>query len=147
MSYEATSLPVPSSSPGTAAHAKAVPVTVAPHVPGQQSFFDLLWGHGAELPVYHIAYNQDAQRLFDHLEKPVPWGTQFELARGVTAEEWTWEDIVQKIDYFGGMKDADVLYKVRNIMRGVALGPGPYDDSIGYVFAFLTFSCLSITLL
>ncbi|KAK7450551.1 hypothetical protein VKT23_012860 [Stygiomarasmius scandens] len=134
--YGAASPPVTVSvsSSATAAHAKAVPVTAAPYVPGQQSFFDLLWGHGTELPVYQIAHNQDVQRLFDHLEKPVPWGTQFELARGVTAEEWTWEDVLQKIHYFGGMKDADVLYKVRNIMREVAFGPGPYDDSIGKEF-------------
>ncbi|THU93549.1 hypothetical protein K435DRAFT_967237 [Dendrothele bispora CBS 962.96] len=97
----------------------------------QPTFFDNLWGSGVHLPLFVIAHNPVVQRLFDDLEKPVAWGTQYELARGVTAKEWTWSNVEAEIEFFAGKEDKEVLHKVRDIMLHRAQGRSSWDDSIG----------------
>ncbi|THU92070.1 hypothetical protein K435DRAFT_672820 [Dendrothele bispora CBS 962.96] len=97
----------------------------------QRTFLDNLWGKGVHLPTFIIAHDKVVQRLFDDPEKPVAWGTQYELARGVTANEWTWSDVKAKIENFAGKKDEEVLHKVRGIMFDTTQRRGLWNDSIG----------------
>ncbi|KAF9479421.1 hypothetical protein BDN70DRAFT_692461 [Pholiota conissans] len=74
---------------------------------------------GTNLDISIIAHCPKTQKLLD--EKKVAWGTQFELARGVSAGSWTWSDVQSKIDQFTG-DNATAASKVPSIMlsRSVA---------------------------
>jgi hypothetical protein len=43
------------------------------------------------LQPHAIAYDHQAQQIMDELS--LAWGVQYELARGVTSEFWTWKDV------------------------------------------------------
>ncbi|KAJ3851289.1 RNA dependent RNA polymerase-domain-containing protein [Lentinula lateritia] len=68
-----------------------------------------------------IAHDKETQKLFDNPDGLVPWGAQYELARGVILREWTWEDVREKIHNFIGKSDADTMHSVCYIMKDVAL--------------------------
>ncbi|KAJ3861553.1 RNA dependent RNA polymerase-domain-containing protein [Lentinula novae-zelandiae] len=68
-----------------------------------------------------IAHDKETQKLFDNPDGLVPWGAQYELARGVILREWTWEDVREKIHNFTGKSDADTMHSVCYIMKDVAL--------------------------
>ncbi|KAF9471940.1 hypothetical protein BDN70DRAFT_868854 [Pholiota conissans] len=74
---------------------------------------------GTNLSISIIAHCPQTQKLLD--EKNIAWGTQFELARGVTAGSWTWSDVQSKVDHFPG-DNATTAIKVPSIMldRSVA---------------------------
>lgn len=68
-----------------------------------------------------IAHDKETQKLFDNPDGLVPWGAQYELARGVILREWTWEDVREKIHNFTGKSDADTMHSVCYIMKDVTL--------------------------
>ncbi|KAF5368411.1 hypothetical protein D9758_002239 [Tetrapyrgos nigripes] len=100
--------------------------------PVSSSFLHDFWHDTSQLPTHEIiAHNQEAQKFFDDWRKPVPWGVQFKLARGVSAGEWTWKAVREKIAHFQGTTDdrmGDI--KVKSIMKGWDL-KGPLDNAIG----------------
>ncbi|KAJ3821613.1 RNA dependent RNA polymerase-domain-containing protein [Lentinula raphanica] len=65
----------------------------------------------------NIAHDQETQKLFDDIRGPVPWGTQYELARGVILKEWTWEQVREKVHKFAGKSDAEVMHLVCYVMK------------------------------
>ena len=40
-----------------------------------------------------VAHSKDAQRLFDTI--PLSWGVQYEIARGVSRDLWSWETVIE----------------------------------------------------
>ncbi|KAJ3793160.1 RNA dependent RNA polymerase-domain-containing protein [Lentinula aff. detonsa] len=66
-----------------------------------------------------IAHDKETQKLFDNIKGPVPWGAQYELARGVILKEWTWEDVREKVHNFAGKSDAEVMHLVCYVMKDV----------------------------
>ncbi|KAJ3566178.1 hypothetical protein NP233_g7159 [Leucocoprinus birnbaumii] len=65
-----------------------------------------------------IAHSKQAQELMDKLR--LAWGVQYELARGVTLQEWTWENVCSVLrekpaDLTGA--NAEAAYKVRAVMQ------------------------------
>ncbi|TFK18696.1 hypothetical protein FA15DRAFT_243960 [Coprinopsis marcescibilis] len=61
-----------------------------------------------------IAHNQHAQSLLD--DARVEWGVQWEIARGVVKELWTWDDVIAGIPKLKG-SNADVACKVPQVLR------------------------------
>ena len=84
---------------------------------------------GEELDIAIIAHDSRIQKLFD--EQQISWGVQYELARGITAGQWTWEAIETKISELKG-PNAEVAYRIRNLMRDRDLRVAA-DLSIWYV--------------
>ncbi|KAI5998175.1 RNA dependent RNA polymerase-domain-containing protein [Pisolithus albus] len=68
------------------------------------------------LDPYIIAHDQRVQSLLD--KKRVPWGTIFELARGVTNGSWLWSDVTA--DYLDQLcgTNAETAPRVSQIMTG-----------------------------
>jgi hypothetical protein len=73
---------------------------------------------GSDLEPSFIAHDDEAQKLLDlnHIE----WGTQFELARGVSTGAWTWDQIHKHISGLGG-NNTKSAYKVPRVLRGGTL--------------------------
>ncbi|KAI6136111.1 RNA dependent RNA polymerase-domain-containing protein [Pisolithus sp. B1] len=68
------------------------------------------------LDPYIIAHDQRVQSLLDR--KRVPWGTIFELARGVTNGSWLWSDITgEYVDQLCGT-NAETAPRVSKIITG-----------------------------
>lgn len=68
------------------------------------------------LDPYIIAHDQYIQSLLD--KKRVPWGTIFELARGVTNGSWLWSDVTgERVDQLCGT-NAETAPRVSNVMTG-----------------------------
>lgn len=55
---------------------------------------------GTDLAETVIAHSDEIQRLFD--DNQIEWGTQYELARGVTTGTWAWEDVRARVKSFIG---------------------------------------------
>ncbi|KAF8910164.1 RNA dependent RNA polymerase-domain-containing protein [Gymnopilus junonius] len=70
---------------------------------------------GADLEPDLIAHDDETQRLMDSLM--IEWGTQYELARGVSQDTWTWADVRAHLQQLKG-KNVDSASKVQIIMRG-----------------------------
>ncbi|KDR85760.1 hypothetical protein GALMADRAFT_53536 [Galerina marginata CBS 339.88] len=51
----------------------------------------------------------------------IEWGTQFELARGVSTGAWSWADVREHVHELKG-PNADSAFKVQRVMRGRAVG-------------------------
>ncbi|KAF5383988.1 hypothetical protein D9757_006955 [Collybiopsis confluens] len=84
---------------------------------GPMEFMEYIWGKGSSmLQAFIIAHDTELQKLFD--ENKVPWLTQYELSRGRLRNEWTTNDIARKIKNYRRKKDAEVLARVKNIMKG-----------------------------
>lgn len=73
---------------------------------------------GAALNPVVIAHSRDAQKLMDDLD--LAWGAQYELARGVSLGQWTWEEVRkvlrEKSNEFRG-SNAETAFKVGALMR------------------------------
>jgi len=70
---------------------------------------------GTDLEQLFIAHDDEAQKLMDL--NGIEWGTQFELARGVSTGAWTWNDIHKHISGLGG-SNAKSACKVPRVLRG-----------------------------
>ena len=69
----------------------------------------------AEPGVYIISHDNTVQAWFD--EYRIPWGVQYEIARGVSAGSWTWEAVTrEKLSKLRG-RNSDSAPKVAAIMR------------------------------
>ena len=73
---------------------------------------------GTKLDSYTIAHCPTTQTMFEDLN--IAWGTQYELARGVTHGIWTWEQVREQAPNLTG-SNTTAAYKVRALMRGKAI--------------------------
>lgn len=65
-----------------------------------------------------IAHNTEVQRWFDELR--IPWGAQYEVARGVTDGRWSWSDVTRaKVGQLQG-KNAEAAPRVAAAITGVS---------------------------
>jgi RNA-dependent RNA polymerase len=55
----------------------------------------------------------------------IPWGVQFELARGVLAERWTWEHVTESVLERLKGSNAQAAPRINAVMSGTA----PRTDS------------------
>ncbi|RXW18376.1 hypothetical protein EST38_g7477 [Candolleomyces aberdarensis] len=73
---------------------------------------------GTELKPHIVAHDVRAQSLFDSLQ--IPWGVQFELARGVILGSknnyWTWGDVIEKVEQLRGTNEV-AAPKVPGVMK------------------------------
>ena len=68
---------------------------------------------GIDLDTSIIAHNAHIQALLD--KEQISWGTQFELARGVTTGRWTWDEVELNISNLKG-PNVQSAYRVQNVM-------------------------------
>lgn len=73
---------------------------------------------GTKLDSHIIAHCPTTQTHFENLS--IAWGTQYELARGVTHGTWTWEQVREQVPKLTG-SNTTAAYKVRAVMRGQAM--------------------------
>lgn len=71
---------------------------------------------GVDLETDFIAHDTRIQALLD--KEHISWGVQFELARGVTTSQWTWEQVESKIGGLTG-PSAKAAYRVRSVMLNI----------------------------
>jgi len=71
---------------------------------------------GVDLEIGFITHNKDIQALLD--EEQISWGVQYELARGVTTGQWTWDAVKSKIGALRG-PSVKTAYRVRSLMLNV----------------------------
>ncbi|EDR15354.1 uncharacterized protein LACBIDRAFT_301565 [Laccaria bicolor S238N-H82] len=71
-----------------------------------------------KLDSYIIAHCSTTQSIFE--DHNIAWGTQYELARGVTHCTWTWEQVREQVPNLTG-PNTTAAYKVRAVMRGKAI--------------------------
>ncbi|KAI0082129.1 hypothetical protein K474DRAFT_1655468 [Panus rudis PR-1116 ss-1] len=66
--------------------------------------------------VHSIAHNPQIQTLMDNAN--LAWGTQYEIARGVSDGRWKWEDVtVDKINRLKGT-NVEAAFKVEAVIKG-----------------------------
>ncbi|KAG6860856.1 hypothetical protein C0995_006720 [Termitomyces sp. Mi166 len=82
---------------------------------------------GQELEPHIIAHDKDIVVFMENHK--ISWGTQYELARGVTEGNWTWADVKVKIPQLCG-SNSEIAWKVRNIMLNRTQPPSAFDHSI-----------------
>lgn len=70
---------------------------------------------GIDLKPVIIAHDKETQVLLDRHQ--ISWGTQYELARGVSLGTWTWEEVKEKFRYLTG-DNAHAASQVQTVMRG-----------------------------
>ncbi|KAF8079235.1 RNA dependent RNA polymerase-domain-containing protein [Lyophyllum atratum] len=81
---------------------------------GGSALEDFLSGPlGVDLTPSIIAHNAEVQSLLDKAD--IAWGVQYEIARGISREYWTWADVKPKVEKLRGLNQ-DVAYKVSSIM-------------------------------
>lgn len=86
---------------------------------------------GTELRPVIIAHNKETQTLLDRFH--IAWGTQYELARGVSLGIWTWEEVKGKLRDVTG-DNAHAACQVQTVMRGrSAASANPSDFYLWYV--------------
>lgn len=86
---------------------------------------------GTNLKPVVIAHDKETQALLDRHQ--ISWGTQYELARGVSLGTWTWEEVKEKIKDLTG-DNAHAAFQVQIIMRGKpAASPNPSNFYLWYV--------------
>ncbi|KAF5368475.1 hypothetical protein D9758_002293 [Tetrapyrgos nigripes] len=95
------------------------------------SFSQELWNNISELPVFIIAHYPELQTLYDDPNNPVPWPVQYEIARGLLAQDWCLEEILDKIRHLQGETSADILHKLKMIIKGLKFVEGSGDNRIG----------------
>jgi RNA-dependent RNA polymerase len=82
-----------------------------------------------------VAHDRVAQELMDNYD--LPWGVQYELARGVTRGWWQWSDIVpEKIGKFKAVKDQKMA---PSYVTEIMLGRKPVNRNIELWCDFLSF--------
>ncbi|KAH9176853.1 RNA dependent RNA polymerase-domain-containing protein [Lactarius sanguifluus] len=72
-------------------------------------------------PLKIISHSQNAQRLMER--RKISWGVQYELARGVLAERWKWEDVTDGVLERLQGSNAVAAPRVRSVMAD-AMGQG-----------------------
>ncbi|KAH9043657.1 RNA dependent RNA polymerase-domain-containing protein [Lactarius pseudohatsudake] len=72
-------------------------------------------------PLEIICHSQNVQRLMER--RRISWGVQYELARGVLAERWKWEDVTDGVLESLQGSNAVAAPRVRSVMAG-AMGQG-----------------------
>lgn len=92
---------------------------------------------GVNLEVGFIAHDDGTQTLMDSLM--IEWGTQYELARGVSQGTWTWAEVRARLQQLKG-KNVDAAFKVRSIMHNNKTMPKSASD------IYLWYACLSFHL-
>jgi hypothetical protein len=70
---------------------------------------------GTDLKPVIIANDKETQVLLD--QHQISWGTQYELARGVSLGTWTWEEVKERVKDLTG-DNAHAASQVQTIMRG-----------------------------
>ena len=83
------------------------------------------WNH-CKAPAHHhdlviIAHDARVQALMDKLE--IAWGTQFEIARGVSSGKWSWEDVTEDLLQKLRGTNADSAPRVHPVIQGAATAP------------------------
>ena len=73
------------------------------------------------LPLKVICHSQNVQRLMER--RRISWGVQYELARGILAERWKWEDVTDRVLERLQGPNAVAAPKVRSVMTE-AMGEG-----------------------
>ncbi|KIM43196.1 hypothetical protein M413DRAFT_26372 [Hebeloma cylindrosporum] len=96
-------------------HLPQLPSATTQKVPESVSAWFANSQFGTELEPYFIAHDDEAQQLMD-LNR-IEWGTQFELARGVSSGAWTWDQIHKHISGLAG-NNTKSAYKVQRVLRG-----------------------------
>jgi RNA-dependent RNA polymerase len=89
---------------------------------------------GNNLAPVLVAHSRTHQRLFDDEHRDIAWGTQYEIARGITEKRWKWEDVtLERINQLKG-SSAEAAPKVRAIMLSQTLTSSRHtsDYSIWY---------------
>jgi len=67
-----------------------------------------------------ICHSARAQKLMERLK--ISWGVQYELARGVLEEKWTWENVLTKLERLQG-PNAEAAPRVPTVMsEGIGEG-------------------------
>jgi hypothetical protein len=79
---------------------------------------------GVDLDTSIIASDSRIQALLD--KEQIAWGTQFELARGVTMGHWTWDAVEPNIGKLRG-PNVKSAYRVRNVMLNTSQNPGSLE--------------------
>ncbi len=98
-----------------------------------RSFIHHLFDRGVKLPTNIVAHDSAVQRLFDNQE--ISWGVQWELARGVSTDCWTWDEVKDKLlssDSLRGTEE-EVLFKVASIMKNQHFSEASLEYKIGFV--------------
>ena len=85
---------------------------------------------GTDLEEMIIAHSENLQKLLDDNE--IAWGVQYELARGVSAGLWEWDQIKDRVHRLKGT-NAQAAVKVERIMKSRD-SSGPSDVRLWYVF-------------
>lgn len=106
-------MPYSSPQPATASQPQ-LPHAAASKVPESVSWFANSQ-FGTDLEPFFIAHDDETQRLLD-LNR-IEWGTQFELARGVSTGAWTWDQVHKHVSGLGG-NNTKSAYKVQRVLRG-----------------------------
>ena len=68
---------------------------------------------GIDLDTSIIAHDARIQALLD--KEQISWGTQFELARGITTGRWSWDEVERNISKLRG-PNVQSAYRVQNVM-------------------------------
>lgn len=79
-----------------------------------------------------IAHCDETQKMLDDNE--IAWGVQYELARGVSAAHWSWEDVRRHIPNLKGC-NAEAAFKVQATLKGDT-SPFSHDLHLWYVSSF-----------
>ena len=94
------------------------------------------FAQGTELGFQILAHNNEVQKKLDDMS--ISWGVQYELARGVTANLWTWEEIqtehLQKLEG----SNVQAAYKVANVIRNRPVST-KQGLSLWFVMHFVSF--------
>ncbi|KAI0005558.1 RNA dependent RNA polymerase-domain-containing protein [Russula compacta] len=83
------------------------------HVSPPQEGLPFLSGKFA-LPRHTICHSADAQQCMERLK--ISWGVQYELARGVLAKNWTWNDVTTDVLERLRGSHADAAPRVQSVM-------------------------------
>ena len=75
------------------------------------------------LPHRTICHSQHVQQRMEHFK--IPWGVQYELARGVLADRWTWDNVKDRVLEELRGSNSQAAPRVNAVMSGTA----PHTDS------------------
>lgn len=99
---------------------------------------------GTDLKPTIIAHDKETQALLDHYR--ISWGTQYELARGVSSGAWKWEEVRQKIKDLTG-DNAHAACQVQTVMRGKPAGSAnPSNFYLWYVHRYRSYQLIKCVL-
>lgn len=75
-----------------------------------------------------VAHSHEVQQMMD--ERHIAWGTQYEIARGVSRGAWTWEHVTaSKLDQLKG-SNKDTAHRVTAVINGRNTTALQEDDSL-----------------